>query len=153
MPTFRIYQTSRDLPKQQGDIVLGYYDFASKEIAVACHDGDTNVFARNARHESTHYYLHSAYGQLPGWLSEGLATYMEDGSLNEATPAAHINRKRLEEFIHLLRKGTAPSLANLLEGRGFSKPYQYYASVVSWFGSFCYTPRPPRATQTALTKY
>lgn len=128
-PEFLIYRTIQDLPRQQGDIVLGYYDFASKEIVVACHDGDTNVFARNVRHESTHYYLHSVFGQLPGWLSEGLATYMEDGSLNEATPAAHINRKRLDEFIHLLRKGLAPSLASLLEGRSFSQPSQYYASV------------------------
>lgn len=59
--------TTKDLPKQRGDIVLGYYDSGSKEIAVACHDGNTSVFARNVRHESTHYYLHSAYRQLPGW--------------------------------------------------------------------------------------
>lgn len=134
VPQFRIYRTIQDLPKQQGDIVLGYYDFASKGIAVACHDGDTNVFARNVRHESTHYYLHSAYGQLPGWLSEGLATYMEDGSLEEASLSAHINRKRLDEFIHLLRKGKAPSLESLLEERNFSQPSYFYAS--SWALTF-----------------
>lgn len=133
-PKFLIYQTPQDLPRQQGDIVLGYYDSASNEIVVACRDGDTSVFALNVRHESTHYYLHSAYGQLPGWLGEGLATYMEAGSLKEATPSEHINRKRLDEFIHLLRKGRAPSLANLLEGRNFANPSHYYAS--SWALTF-----------------
>lgn len=127
-PKFVIYKTVQDLPKQSGDMVIGYYDHDSKEISVACYDGDTTVFSQNVRHESTHYYLHAAYARLPNWLNEGLAAYMEEGSLNEGAPREHLNKQRLDEFIHLLRKGRVPPLTSLWEGRGFARPSQYYAA-------------------------
>lgn len=145
MPTFQVFSTARDLPGQQSDSVLGYYDFESKEIAVICYDDGASVFARNVRHESTHYYLHSAFGQLPNWLSEGLATYMEDGSLEEASLSAHINHKRLDEYLHLLRKNKAPSLENLFEGRNFAQPSYFYAS--SWALTFALLHHPDRNIQ------
>lgn len=129
-PKFVIYQTSNDLPGKTGDTVLGYYDSDSKEISVACLDNGTSVFALNVLHESTHYYLDMAYGKVPDWLNEGLAAYMEEGSLNDSVPRDHINKNRLDEFIHLLRKAKVPPLTSILAGRGFAKASQYYAA--SW---------------------
>jgi len=129
-PGFLIYQTSNDLPEHGGGVVLGYYDPGSKQISVVCSDQDASVFALNVRHESTHYYLHMAYGKVPDWLDEGLASYLEEGSLNEGEPRQHLNKKRLDEFVYLLRKSRVPPLKEVFEGRGFARPSQYYAT--SW---------------------
>ena len=129
-PKFVIYPTSNDLPDKIGETVLGFYDSDAKEISVACLDNDTSVFALNVRHESTHYYLDMAYGKVPDWLEEGLAAYMEEGSLNDSVPRDHLNKARLDEFIYLLRKAKVPPLTSIFSGRGFAKASQYYSA--SW---------------------
>ena len=146
-PKFVIYKTAQDLPKQSGDMVIGYYDHDSKEISVACYDGDTSVFAQNVRHESTHYYLQMAFGNPPGWLDEGLAAYMETGAMGEGTPEQHLNKKRLDEFVHLLRKARVPPLVSILEGDGFSRPSQFYAA--SWALVFSLLHHDNQKIQTA----
>lgn len=129
-PRFLIYPTAQDLPGNEDDTVLGHYDSASGLVSVVCTDQDERVFELDVRHESTHYYLEKAYGITPTWLDEGLAAYMEAGSLGEGTLKDHLNPKRLNEFIYLLRKSRVPPVSDILEGKGFSSQSQFYAA--SW---------------------
>jgi len=84
----------------------GFYDAERKTINLAC---DAQGLERIARHETAHHYILQAFGEIPSWLDEGIASYME------TAPA--VNGGRLREFQYLLRRGRLPRLADLLQDR------------------------------------
>lgn len=84
----------------------GFYDSANKSINLAC---DAHDFAEIVRHETAHHYIRQAFGEIPSWLDEGMA------SLMETAPAVNVGR--LLEFQNLLRRGQVPKLAVLLHDR------------------------------------
>lgn len=100
----------------------GLYRAAAQEIHVACREGEKPVFEPVLRHEATHHYLRQAFGQLPPWLEEGVAAYMEAGPLTEGLPASHVNRERLAEFRALVRQGELPSLRDKFSHEVWREP-------------------------------
>ncbi|MBU3735828.1 MAG: DUF1570 domain-containing protein [Methylobacterium sp.] len=128
-PKFVIYHQSSELPFQEGNQFLGNYNRETGEISVACLDGNAFVFNKIVRHESTHYYLHQIYGFVPMWIDEGLASYMEVESLENNGNLQNINKPRLDEFIHMLKKGQALSIENVIKDQfSGSHPSQFYAT-------------------------
>lgn len=111
--------------------VIGFYRDQGAEMHVTCSIDDPGRLAATVRHEYTHHYLHRDFGFVPLWLDEGLATYMEAGSLDEGTLADHVNVSRLREYVQLLKWGKVPGIQTLVSGKptGLSRS-QYYA--VSW---------------------
>ncbi len=105
--------------------------YLSKEdaIHVACHEGTVRIFETVLRHETTHHYLQQVFGTLPRWLDEGIASYMETGTLEDGPPATHIHVERLLEFRTLLKHNQVPSLTDLFQQQSrFASP----GYAVSW---------------------
>lgn len=129
-PAFDIHETARDIQTTHGPSVRGYYNAEARRITVACMDGGQDVFALNVRHESTHHYLSTAFGDLPLWLEEGLAAYLESANPEDNTEAGPVNPPRLDEFIHLLRKSQVPPIETMLFEGEFEHTSGFYA--VAW---------------------
>jgi hypothetical protein len=77
------------------------------KLAVYAHWGDT--VAEDLRHEVAHGYLHAAVPNLPLWIDEGLAEYLEGGRGRRGINRAHI------EYLtgQLAVGGWKPDLARL----------------------------------------
>lgn len=105
---------SLDLTEDSG--ISGQYVPLSDELHIACYQDNKPVFTRVLRHEASHYYIRRVFGKKPRWLDEGIAAYMETGSLVEEEFLKHVNKERLKEFRMLLRRGRVPSLAEFFQG-------------------------------------
>ena len=60
---------------------------------------DQDKTLRDLRHELTHYVLASHFYDLPPWIDEGLAQFVEAGE-----PFGQINRPRLSSLVRQLRR-------------------------------------------------
>lgn len=67
-------------------------------VAVARH-GDNEKTLRDLRHELTHYVMASHFYDLPPWIDEGLAQFVEGGE-----PFGKINRPRFSSLVRQLRR-------------------------------------------------
>lgn len=127
-------------------VIFGRYEHASQTLHIVCRVQGKDWFASAVRHEATHHYLSQAFGRLPLWLNEGLATYMEYESLDAARANLPINRDRLKEFIELLKWGRAPSLHQLLHQNPYAHgASEYYAAY--WALTFALLHHPDEAIQ------
>lgn len=117
-PSIVVHDQAGTLRHRIGDSEVrrtaGYYDAVRGELHVACKDGDRITFVRAVRHESAHHYVSQAFGRLPRWLDEGIASYIEDGRLREGSIEEHLSPGRLREFHSMLRRNRAPELRDLL---------------------------------------
>ncbi len=108
---------------------FGYYNRNSKTLHILCDEKSAKWLEIAVRHEATHYYLDHAFGPLPIWLNEGLATYMEAGTFDDAHRHHNINRPRLQEFIGMLKWNKVPPLLAILSLDPYSKTAsEYYAA-------------------------
>lgn len=145
-PQIVIHRESLTVSDQDNTPIFGYYDKQSETLHVNCNAGSVNSLEVSVGHEATHYYLGQAFGKLPLWLSEGLASYMEVGNNLEDSAANKINRPRLKEFKGLLKHGRVPALVELLNQNPYSNnPSQYYASY--WALVFSLMHHPDRDVQ------
>ncbi|QQR68221.1 MAG: DUF1570 domain-containing protein [Alphaproteobacteria bacterium] len=114
-PYIVLHASAADLPRG-GEDVVGVYQPPLQTMHLVCgKETTTDDFTTEVRHEATHHYLYAAFGLVPFWLNEGLATYMESGPLTEATAKDHLNPSRLRTFQALIRHGTAPQLSDILK--------------------------------------
>jgi len=123
----------QDVPE---NAVIGSYDRRDDTIHLMCSPGNVGLAESTFRHEATHYFLHHAFQRLPSWLEEGMATYMEAGSLDEAGLYDHINKDRLQEFKGLLIRNRLPPLDELISGRtdGLGRSQEYAICWALVFG-------------------
>lgn len=128
-PRFVLYADRHDLPDNDELATFGHYDREARVLHVACQDGNADVFEMALRHEATHHYLLQAFGALPTWLNEGIATYMEAGGGNQGATADYVNKRRLKEFVEMLKWSKVPPLGRLLAWHpDSSRASQYYAA-------------------------
>ena len=113
-PALRILQDARDLPYRNEWSVFGYYDRRGETLYVVCGEGQTDWIDVAVRHEVTHHYLAKSFGDLPVWLNEGLATYMEVGQPDGLMLNHYVNRPRLDEFVGMLKWDKGLSITELL---------------------------------------
>lgn len=66
----------RDFAPGLSSQVVGFYSALENTVAVL-HSGDDDFTVEIALHEATHVFQYKNIGMMPGWLSEGLATYFE----------------------------------------------------------------------------
>lgn len=145
-PQIVIHSENLTVSDQDNTRIFGYFDSKTKTLHVACNPVSVNSLEASIGHEATHYYLDHAFGKLPMWLSEGLATYMEVGNNVEGSAANKMNRPRIKEFKGLLKHGRAPALVELLNQNPYSNnPSQYYASY--WALVFSLMHHPDRYVQ------
>lgn len=145
-PKVRIHSEKLNLSDSRNTPMFGYYHSQSETLHVACNANRNYNLEVSVSHEATHYYLRHAFGELPTWLSEGLATYMEVGN-QQADKAEHkINLARLKEFTDLLKHGRVPPLASLLSQNPYRAiPSHYYAGY--WALIFSLMHHPDQAIQ------
>ena len=128
-PSIVFLQDNFNLQSMGEVATFGYYNKSSKTLHIICNEKTAEWFEVAIRHEATHYYLDQVFGQLPLWLNEGLATYMEEGNLDDEHVNHNINRPRLVEFVDMLKWNKVPPLLDLLRLDPYSKtPSQYYAA-------------------------
>lgn len=145
-PQIVIHSENLTVSEKDKTAIFGYYDSKTKTLHVACNAGSVNSLEVSVGHEATHYYLDQAFGKLPLWLSEGLATYMEVGNNVEGSAANKMNQPRIKEFKGLLKHGRVPALVELLNQNPYSNnPSQYYASY--WALIFSLMHHPSRDVQ------
>ncbi len=138
-----------DASKASGSDVLmpfGHYERASQTVHIACRVQGRDWFASAVRHEVTHHYLSQAFGRLPLWLSEGLATYMEYENLDASQSNLPINRPRLNEFRELIKWGIAPSLHQLMSQDSYAQSTSRHYSAY-WALTFALLHHPDEAIQ------
>jgi hypothetical protein len=109
-----IVSAQQEVPE---NATIGSYNEQEDLIHLLCLRDNTALIVSTFRHEATHYFLHHAFRSLPQWLDEGLATYMEAGSLEEDTSNDHINKARLQEYKGLLTRNRVPRLADFIYGK------------------------------------
>ena len=140
-PQIVIHNENLTVSDKDKTAIFGYFDSKTKTLHVNCNAGSVNSLEVSVGHEATHYYLDQAFGKLPLWLSEGLATYMEVGNNVEGSAANKMNRPRIKEFKGLLKHGRVPALVELLNQNPYSNnPSQYYASYWALVFSLMHHP-------------
>lgn len=140
-PQIVVHSENLRLPDSDKTDIFGFYDGKNRVLHVACKGEREGSLEVSVGHEATHYYLDQAFGHLPLWLSEGLATYMEVGNNLEDGATYKINKPRLKEFLDLLRHGRVPPLVDILTKNPFSNnPSQYYAAYWALVFSLMHHP-------------
>jgi hypothetical protein len=146
-PQIVVYPGRGDLSVGDEPSTFGYYDRASQTLHVACQKHNADLLAVAVRHEATHHYLAQAFGRIPLWLDEGLASYMENEGGPQGLDGLHnVNTPRLREFVAMLKRSTVPTLRQLLTHNPFAHhASQYYAAY--WALVFALMHHPDAATQ------
>ncbi len=140
-PHIVIHNENLTVSDRDNTPIFGYYDGQTKTLHVACNSGSVNSLEVSIGHEATHYYLGQAFGKLPVWLNEGLASYMEVGNTLEDNAANKMNRPRIKEFKELLKHGRGPPFVELLnQPPQTTKLSQYYASYWALVFSLMHHP-------------
>lgn len=140
-PQIVIHSENLTVSDRDKTAIFGYFDSKTKTLHVNCNAFNINSLDVSVGHEATHYYLDQAFGKLPLWLSEGLATYMEVGNNLDDGAAYKINKPRLKEFKELLKHGRVPALLEILNQNPYlNNPSQYYASYWALVFSLMHHP-------------
>lgn len=140
-PKIIIHSENLTVSDSDKTAIFGYFDSKIKTLHVNCNTDSVNSLEVSIGHEATHYYLDQAFGKLPLWLSEGLATYMEVGNNLDDGAAYKINKPRLKEFKGLLKHGRVPPLLEILNQNPYlNNPSQYYASYWALVFSLMHHP-------------
>ena len=106
----------------------------------------SDQFATDLRHETTHALLHADLPMVPLWLDEGLAEYFELPANQRAFDNPHLTKTRW-----LAALGLAPSMASL-EGKGRLAEMGAAEYRYSW-GWVHFMLHGPRAAHAELVAY
>ncbi|NEV64299.1 DUF1570 domain-containing protein [Thiorhodococcus minor] len=92
--------------------VTGFYSFLSNEAVVRWMGAETSMAV--ARHEITHLALGNWLGNVPLWLNEGLAEFVERLSFRQSYATASAPLLQMAEVAGRLEAGRLPSLGDFL---------------------------------------
>ena len=148
--------------------ILGYYSpLSNRIITYDQSDGrssDANWFfnTNTIIHEATHQTafntgVHSRFGPVVRWASEGLAMLFEARGVNNSMyysrQTDRINRHRLEQLKTYYEKGMVKGkLASLAKGNELFRTEPHVAYAVSWGMSFYLSEKMPSQFQKFLSR-